>query len=52
MIDLAKAKKYFYQYTGSYDPGVSRIRLKITHIEHVAANSRKIAQLIGLSTEE
>ena len=51
MIDLDKAKRYFYKYTDRYDANVPRVRLKITHIEQVAANSRKISQLIGLSEE-
>lgn len=52
MIDLVKAKKYFEQYSNQYDPSVSRIRLKITHIKHVTANSRKIAEMVGLSDED
>lgn len=52
MINLEKAKKYFKQYSDRYDPNISRIRLKIIHIKHVAANSRDIAKMIGLSTED
>ncbi len=52
MINLEKAKKYFEEYVGRYDPEMSRIRLKITHIEHVAENSRRIAKMAGLSGED
>lgn len=52
MVDLEKAKKYFRQYSERYDANTSRIRLKITHIEYVAENSRKIAEMIGLSDED
>ena len=52
MNNLGKSKKYFKQYSDRYDPNISRIRLKIIHIKHVAANSREIAKMIGLSTED
>lgn len=51
MVDLDKAKTYFYEYADRYDADVPRIRLKITHIEQVAANSRKLSGLVGLSEE-
>lgn len=52
MIDLEKARQYFNQYVSHYDPSVSRIRLKITHIEYVTSNSRNIAKMLGLSPED
>lgn len=52
MIALENAKRYFNQYISDYDPDAPKVRLKITHIEHVVQNSRKIAKILGLSPED
>ncbi len=52
MIDILNAKKVFKEYILNYDIQEPRINIKITHMYHVAENSRKIAKSLGLSEEE
>ena len=52
MIDILKAKNYFKEYVSKYDINNPRIRLKIVHMEHVADNSKRIAESMNLSEED
>lgn len=52
MIDILNAKKVFKEYILNYDIQEPRINIKITHMYHVAENSRKISKSLGLSEEE
>lgn len=52
MIDILNAKKVFKEYISNYDIQEPRINIKITHMYHVAENSRRIAKSLGLSEEE
>ena len=52
MIDILKAKKAFKEYISNYDITEPRINIKVIHMYHVAENSRKIAESLGLSKEE
>ena len=52
MIDIIKAKNEFKKYVSNYNPTHPRIALKITHIERVAENCKKIATSLNLSDEE
>ena len=51
MIDIEKAKTYFKKYVWNYDMDDPRINLKVSHMEYVAENARKIAERLGLSQE-
>lgn len=52
MIDILKAKETFKEYISNYDIQEPRINIKVTHMYHVADNSRRISELLGLSKEE
>ena len=48
MTDREQIKKAFAEYTDQYDPSDVKIRLKIDHTYHVAANAEWIAKDLGL----
>ena len=52
MIDIVKAKEAFKEYISNYDINEPKTNLKVIHMYHVAENSRKIAESLGLSGEE
>jgi len=52
MINIAKAKNYFKQYSSKYDISNPRISIKIAHMYQVAQNARIIAKSLNLSEEE
>ena len=51
MINLIKAREYFEKYCSNYDINHPRIKLKIIHMQHVAKNSKKIAELLELDQD-
>ena len=51
-IDIINAKKQFKKYIQNYNPEDEQIKIKITHIERVAINSRKIAEGLKLNSED
>ena len=52
VIDINEAKKAFKEYVKKYNPEDEKIKLKISHIERVAQNSKKIAENLGLNQED
>ncbi len=51
-MNLIKARKVFNDYVSNYNINDSKIKLKIIHINRVANNSRKIAQMLKLPKEQ
>ena len=51
-MDILNARKEFKEYVKSYNPEDEKIKLKISHIERVATNARKIAETLNLSKED
>ena len=52
MIDLERAKKYYKEYIGNYNPENPKIALKIAHIFRTAEKAKKIAINLNLSEED
>ena len=52
VIDINEAKKAFKEYVKKYNPEDEKIKLKISHIERVAQNSKKIAENLDLNQED
>lgn len=52
LIDINEAKKAFKEYVKKYNPEDEKIKLKISHIERVAQNSKRIAENLGLNQED
>lgn len=51
-MNVLNARKEFKEYVKSYNPEDEKIKLKISHIERVATNARKIAETLNLSKED